>query len=68
MSTVCKLDPMVRQRRRARANLLREKPRNIKAAAVMAELALIHDNPRLNGIAKHALFARGAHQLEALGQ
>jgi hypothetical protein len=59
---------MVRRRRAARATLLREKPRNIKCAAVMAELALIHNSPRLTGRIKHILFARGAHQLEALGQ
>lgn len=68
MSTICKLDPMVRSRRRARANLLREKPHNIKCATVMAELALIHDASRLNGATKHVLFVRGAHQLKVLGQ
>ena len=59
---------MVRRRRTARAALLRQRPRNIKCAAIFAELALIHDNSGLHGATKHELFARGAKQLETLGQ
>jgi hypothetical protein len=64
MSTVCKLDPLVRQRRTARANLLRHaKARTAEAIAVLAELSLIRLNPRLIGAVKHELFTRGAEQL-----
>jgi hypothetical protein len=65
MSTVCKLDPLVRQRRTARANLLRHPPmaRTATAIAILAELSLIRANPRLPGAIKHELFTRGAEQL-----
>lgn len=65
MSTVCKLDPRVRQRRTARANLLRNPPplRTAEAIAVFSELRLIHDSPCLAGSTKHVLFERGATQL-----
>jgi hypothetical protein len=64
MSTACKLDPLVRQRRTARANLLRHtKARTAEAIAVLAELSLIRLNPRLTGAIKHELFTRGAEQL-----
>jgi hypothetical protein len=65
MSTVCKLDPLVRQRRTARANLLRHPPlaRTAAAIAILAELSLIRLNPRLTGATKHELFTRGAEQL-----
>jgi hypothetical protein len=69
MSTICKLDPMTRQRRAMRAALLRNPPRlhgNLEASAIMAELALIHRNPRLSGVVKQKLFERGAYQLSRL--
>jgi len=65
MSTICKLDPTVRQRRAMRRNLLRNPPHKARPE-VMAELALIHDNPRLTGAKKHELFMRGAKQLSEL--
>jgi hypothetical protein len=69
MSTVCKLDPAVRMRRSARANLLRNPPRinSALAAAIYTELCLIAASPRLTGDTKHALFERGAKQLSGLG-
>jgi hypothetical protein len=65
MSTVCKLDPLVRQRRTARANLLRNPPkvRSAEAVAVFTELSLIRISSRLDGATKHRLFERGAAQL-----
>jgi hypothetical protein len=43
------------------------KPENRKLRIViMAELALIHNNPRLIGAKKHELFMRGAKQLSEL--
>lgn len=57
---------MVRVRRAARANLLRTRAKSVEAAAILAELALIHANPRLHGNTKHNLFARGAYQLAGL--
>jgi hypothetical protein len=69
MSTVCKLDPIVRQRRTYRANLLRNPPHAMNrfaAGAILAELALIHDNPHLSGDKKHQLFVRGVKQLTEL--
>ena len=66
MSTRCKIEPMVRVRRAARANLLRQRAKNAKQVVVLAELALIRANPRLHGNTKHDLFARGAYQLQGL--
>lgn len=69
MSTVCKLDVMVRVRRRKRAALLRYPPYKqdrFGAAVILAELALIHNNSRLTGSQKHELFTRGAKQLVEL--
>lgn len=64
MSTVGKLDPMVRQRRMMRAALLRtHRARNYGDVCVLAELALISANPRLSGDVKQSLFERGAKQL-----
>jgi hypothetical protein len=67
MSTICKLDPMVRVRRHARAGLLRNPPRahrdHALHGAILAELRLIQLSSRLTGAAKHALFHRGANQL-----
>jgi hypothetical protein len=48
---------------------LRNPPRKVNrhaAGAILAELALIHDNPRLTGDKKHELFIRGAKQLAEL--
>ncbi len=72
MTTRCKLDPMVRQRRVRRAALLRNPPRfengdsRLKAAIILGELALIRKSSRLHGDTKHALFVRGANQLAGL--
>ncbi len=55
-----------RRQRAARVALLRNPPQvkdRALGAAVLAELALIHNNPRLTGATKHALFVRGAAQL-----
>ena len=72
MSNASKLDPLTKQRRAARAALLRNPPRfrtaksHFKAAIILAELALIHKSSRLNGATKHTLFERGAKQLGEL--
>ena len=63
--------PGARLQRARRLALLRNppsvKPENRPLrAAIMAELALIHNNPRLAGDKKHALFERGAKQLSEL--
>lgn len=60
-----------RRDRYARHALLRNPPtvkpkHKAEAIAVMAELALIHKNPRLDGKTKHRLFERGANQLSKL--
>ena len=68
MSTICKIDPMVRQRRAYRAALLKMRPRNQKAAIILAELALIHNASRMTGTTKQALFVRGAQQIHSLNQ
>jgi hypothetical protein len=63
--------PEARMQRARRLVLLRNPP-SVKAdnrplrAAIMAELALIHNNPRLAGNKKHELFLRGAKQLSEL--
>ena len=68
MSTAGKLDVLTKLRRKARLALLRNPPRKKDYAAmiILAELALIHDNPRLSGDTKHELFMRGAKQLSEL--
>ena len=75
MSTICKLDRMVRHRRTQRANLLRNPPRLPRGAsstahaefgAIMAEMFMISRSPRLNGDTKHNLFVRGASQISQL--
>lgn len=68
MSTICKLNPLIRQRRAARRNLLRNPPlmKNIALRiAIMAEITLIAKSSRLTGTLKHKLFARGAAQMAA---
>ena len=66
MSTCCKISPLVvRVRRSARANLLRQRAKSPEAAIIFAELALISANPRLRGSIKHKLFERGAYQLKS---
>lgn len=72
MSTICKIDPGVRQRRTLRANLLRNPPKfresAVMAGRILAELHIIHDAPHLTGATKHMLFVRGAKQLSELPQ
>ena len=63
MSTVCKLDPIVRQRRAMRRNLLRTRAKSHIEVVILAELALIAANPRLTGETKQTLFERGARQM-----
>lgn len=63
------LNPLTKQRQRARVALLHNPPRKrdrFGAAVILAELALIHNNPRLTGAQKHELFTRGAKQLSEL--
>lgn len=62
-----------REQRRHRAALLRNPPRppteHAKRAeyiAILTELALIHDSPRISGAQKHKLFERGVAQLVKL--
>lgn len=64
-------NPAARLQRARRLALLRNPPEVKKEnrplrAAIMAELALIHDSPRLAGDKKHELFERGAKQLSEL--
>ena len=60
MSTVTKLDPMHRQRRAMRRNLLR----NYRGhPVIMAELAIIHRASHLTGDTKQRLFERGCAQM-----
>lgn len=75
MSTVCKIDPMTRERRAQRRNLLRNPPRPRKGmthsdqllyGAILAELSIIKGSSRLTGDTKHWLFERGAKQLSEL--
>lgn len=68
MSTICKIDPMVRQRRAYRAALLRMRPRTAEALVVLFELRKIQKNPRLTGAKKHELFVRGAQQIHQVSQ
>jgi hypothetical protein len=59
-------NPEARRQRARRLALLRNPPRvkdRALGAAIMAELSLIHNNPRLTGETKHKLFERGAKQL-----
>ncbi len=61
--------PAAREQRARRLALLRNPPRKQNrhaAGVILAELALIHDNPRLTGDTKHKLFVRGAKQLAEL--
>jgi hypothetical protein len=69
VSTITKIDPLHRQRRAARRNMLRNPPplRSAEAIAIMSELSLIAKASRLHGNVKHALFHRGARQLQSLG-
>lgn len=60
-----------RRDRAARYALLRNPPtvkpqHKSEAIAIMAELALIHNNSALDGVTKHKLFVRGANQLSKL--
>lgn len=64
MSTISKLDSIVRQRRAARRNLLRNPPYKADPK-IMAELSLISRSSHLTGETKHELFTRGAAQLAA---
>lgn len=66
---VSQLNPLTKQRRVARLALLRNPPvkqDRYAAGVILAELALIHNNPRLSGDKKHELFTRGAKQLAEL--
>ncbi len=70
MSTICKIDPMVRRRRAYRATAVRHPPpfSGIKGGRelygkILGELALIHHSSRLTGATKDELFRRGFHQL-----
>jgi hypothetical protein len=59
-------NPEARRQRARRLALLRNPPRvknRTLGIAIMSELALIHNNPRLTGETKHMLFERGAKQL-----
>lgn len=73
MSTICKLEPMIRVNRRARAQLLRYPPKPPKDSTAMskflrilAELRIIQQHPALTGGEKQGLFESGAHKLAKL--
>jgi|GEM_PF-6662375 len=75
MSTRTKLDPLVRQQRMFRRNLLRHPPRlalDAKAddmaiyGAIMERLANIYRKPSIHGADKHKLFIRGSLQIAQL--
>lgn len=71
MSTICKLDPQVRQRRHARANLLRNPPTapkrgtvaNAAYYAVLDFLARARKASWLTGTQKHDIFVHYGRKL-----
>lgn len=64
MSTVCKLDPAVRQQRTARANLLRNPPRvALEGTEILERLAQVARRSDLTGAEKHQRFTAGSERL-----
>lgn len=74
MSTICKINPLIRQQRRHRANLLRNPPqprmrtpkRILEMRVILVELSLIQQASHLTGATKQMLFERGAQQMSRL--
>lgn len=70
MSTICKLDPFVRQRRAARANLLRNPPpvpngsmAQLAYFSILEFLKRAHRAPFLTGTQKHDIFVNYGRKL-----
>ncbi|MGO9722578.1 MAG: hypothetical protein ACLPOA_18825 [Methylocella sp.] len=69
MSTICKLNPMVREQRRRRADLLRQGWRDRRTpqeTIVLNKLETVRRAPYLTGEQKHLIFHYGAKTLAAL--
>lgn len=70
MSTICKLDRMVRERRAARANLLRNPPpiprdtvKQLAYFTILEFLKRVHRASFLDGIQKHDIFVNYGRKL-----